>query len=93
MYFKIHKNPQKCFLTICDEDLIGKQIEENNLFLDVKEDFYKGSSKEIKITEEISSIIFVGKKSIEYGLKNKLLDKTSIKTVKKIPFCEVIFFG
>jgi len=89
MYFKLHKTPERCFLTICDKELIGKTFKENNLFLEIKEDFYKGSEKEIK--SEVPSIILIGKKSIQYGLKNNLIEKSSIKKVENIPFVETIF--
>ena len=91
MYFKLHKTPEKCFISICDKELIGKQFEEDNLFLDIKESFYKGSLEEIKVSENISGVLFIGKKSIAYGLKKNLTDKSSIKKVKNIPFVEVMF--
>ena len=91
MYFKLHKTPEKCFISVCDKELVGGQFEEGNLFLDIKKNFYKGSLEEIEITEEISSILFIGKNSTTYGLKKNLIDKSSIKKVKNIPFVEVIF--
>ena len=42
MIVKKHSQNNKLVLAICDEDLLGKTIEENDLILDLKSDFYRG---------------------------------------------------
>ena len=89
MYLKIHSSGERKIIAICDEDLIGKTFEENDLQLQVSERFYKGEkTSESKILEEIKEadyVNIVGKNSINFGIKNNLISKSNIITIQKIP--------
>jgi len=89
MYLKIHSSGERKIIAICDEDLIGKTFEENDLQLQVSERFYKGEkTSESKILEEIKEadyVNIVGKNSINFGIKNKLILKSNIILIQKIP--------
>ena len=94
MQVKIHKAEGRKIISLCDEDLIGKKFEQDDLQLDVSEYFYKGEnlSKE-KILEEIkdaNSLNIVGKNSIQFALENNLIQKEKIITIKNIPHIIVI---
>lgn len=96
MIVKVHKNTEGQFLlAICDNNLIGKKFEEGNLQLDLSSDFYKGEEKS---EEEIMSLIkgaymlnVVGEESIEFALKNDLIEKEHIIKIKNIPHAESVF--
>jgi len=89
MYIKIHETQERKIISICDEDLIGKTFEEKDLQLKVSERFYKGEKlSEEKILEEIKSadyINLVGKNSINFAIKNKLILKENIIKIQNIP--------
>lgn len=94
MYIKIHKTQERKIISICDEDLIGKKFEEKDLHLDVSEHFYKGEKlPEDKILKEIQDadyINIVGKNSINFAIKNKLILKENIIKIQKIPHAILI---
>ena len=94
MYLKVHKSGERKIIAVCDEDLIGKTFEENDLQLIISERFYKGEkASEDKILEEIKDADYlniVGKNSIEFGIKNKLILKSNIILIQKIPYAILI---
>ena len=89
MYLKIHSSGERKIIAICDENLIGKTFEEKDLQLQVSERFYKGEkvSEEIILEEikEADYVNIVGKNSINFGIKNKLILKSNIILIQKIP--------
>lgn len=96
MIVKKHKNHQgQIVLAICDESLLGKKIEENNLILDLSSNYYKGDKKSdqdlLELIKEAYILNLVGEKSTEFALKNNFINKNNIKKINKIPFAECIF--
>lgn len=99
MYIKIHKNQARDIITICDSDLIGKKFSDKyGLHIDVSERFYKGKkvSKEeaFNVVKEgknnLSIFNIVGKKSIDFALKNGAIEKDNMVIIKKIPHAQSI---
>ena len=94
MLLKIHKRKDQEVIALCDKVLIGKIFEENNLKLDINENFYKGkeiSKEEIyKIIKNASNVNIVGKKSISWALKNKLISKSNVIQIKSIPHAQIV---
>jgi hypothetical protein len=92
MLVKIHEAYRK-IIAICDSELLGKKLEQDNLQLDVKEGFYKGKElKEQQVLEiieegkkEDACFNIVGKESINIAIKSGIIDEKSIITIQKIP--------
>ena len=89
MIVKMHKAEGRKITSICDEDVIGKKFEDGFLQLDVSEFFYKGENlseeETLKAARNTDSLNIVGKNSIEFALKNKLICEENIVRIKKIP--------
>ena len=72
MYIKIHKQQDKEMISFCDEDLIGKTLEEGEIIMEILESFFKGKKSSDKETESIlkksNNINIVGEKSIKFCL-------------------------
>jgi len=69
-------------------------LEENEMRLDLSSDFYKGdlTSKE-ELEKQIKNayiLNIVGKESIDFCLKKKLISKENIIYIKKIPYAQCI---
>ena len=87
---KIHKTPNGNIVAMCDKDLIGKTFEENELSLTVSESFYNGreiSDKEelLKIIKNAPNMNIIGKESVDFAVKNHVIDKSNVILIKKIP--------
>jgi len=91
---KLHKADKRKIVTLCDKDLIGKVIEDEELQLDVSEKFYNGSVLEegemIKEIESASSLNIVGEESIKFALKHKLINQDNLIKIKSVPHAIVI---
>lgn len=94
MIVKVHGAQGKKIVAVVDSVIYGKKFEEGNLQLDLTADFYKGDEKsveEIEILVRGAYIIhFVGKESVDFGIKRGLIDKKNVVQIKKIPHAEVI---
>lgn len=95
MILKIHKLDNKKLLAICDSELLGKKIETEKLILDLNSNFYKGEKKEeheiLREINNISSINAVGKKTINFLIKNKIIKEKNIKKINDVPYINIIF--
>ena len=94
MIVKIHKKDNRTIAAVCDTDLMGQKFEEGDLQLDLSSDFYNGD--EMNETEvgdlmrNSDGVNLVGENSIKLGLKEGIIDKTHIITIKKIPHAQAI---
>jgi len=93
MIVKKHITPDKrLILAVCDKDLLGKCLEENNLQLDLSGSFYDGTEKNAEETKKDMKkayiINLVGKESVQLGIDMGLIE--NIKQVSKIPYASAI---
>jgi len=93
MIVKIHKKDDRTVVAVCDDDLLGRKIEENELQLDLSSDFYKGTQYSDKvlvrdIMRNADILNVVGKISVALALEEGLIDKKHIITVKDVPHAQ-----
>lgn len=97
MFVKIH-NSYRTIVSICDKELINQKFEQDNMQLDVKEDFFKGEQKTeqevLRIIEqaqqEDATFNIVGKKAIQTALKAGIINKQGIKQIQGVPVALVL---
>ena len=93
MFIKIHKNTNAEVIAVCDENLIGKVIEDKNMKVVVSERFYKGEMKSnseiIEILREAKNINLIGKETIDLAIKNGLINNKNIIKIKNIPHAQI----
>ena len=91
---KIHNSGASRLISLCDSDLIGRKFEQGNKQLDITERFYKGEEmseeKILSLLETCSSLNVVGKESIKFTIKNKVITKNSIIIIQGIPHVQVL---
>ena len=79
-------------LAACDEDLVGKKFEENELVLDIRKSFYLdkiiGGEELSRMLAEAKNINLVGEQTINIAKRDKLVD--NIGRIKGIPYA-IIF--
>ncbi|MEK6936894.1 MAG: DUF424 family protein [Nanoarchaeota archaeon] len=93
MFFvKIHKKLGREVLAICDEEILGKTLEEGDFYFEIKEDFYKGE----KLSEEQVRVLLknspnynlVGKEIIKIALDLEVVEKENIIKIKGVPHAQ-----
>lgn len=85
-------------IAICDPILLGKQFEQGEFQLDIKESFFKGNEVDeeqaIKIMQnmakEDATFNIVGEESVNIALKAGIITKEGIKRIQGIPFALVL---
>ena len=81
---------QNQMLNICDSDLVGKTIIENDLTMDITKNYYGEkivTKDEAKTLLQNSSIInMVGKETISLSLELGIGSKDGVKIISNIPF-------
>lgn len=84
--FKLH---EKGVISLCDSNLLGKTLLEDDVEIKLSEHFYKGEhlGKELleEYVKEASNINAVGEESINLLLKLNLIVKENIRMVNKVP--------
>ena len=88
---KVHKTPNGEIVAMCDSDLVGRRFESKDLRIDISERFYKGIEIEdkaelLKLIKESRNLNIVGKESVDFAMKNNVIDRTNIIKIKKIPY-------
>ena len=97
MFVKIYESYRNV-VVVCDEELIGRVLEEGKFYLEVKESFFKGKnvseSEVVEILEDMSkedaTFNIVGKNSVNAALKAGIISEEGIKTINGIPFALVL---
>ena len=92
MQFSVRTNnyQKQSMLNICDADLLGKKIIENDLTIYISENYYGERFVEKDEAESLlknSSIInMVGKKTVSLSLKLGIGSENAVKIVSDVPF-------
>ncbi len=89
---KIHQAYREV-VAVCDSDVLGKRFEEGKMQLEVNEHFYKGEEmpdmKVIELLKEKSQedacFNFVGKHSIELGIRAEIINKERVIEIQGVP--------
>ncbi len=93
MYVKVHESEARIVVAICDEDLVGKKFSEDEKQLDITERFYKDEKKSeeevVEIMRQADNLNLVGKETIDVALKNNIIEKEAIVTIKNIPHAQI----
>ena len=74
--------------------MIGKILEEGDICFEVRKSFYEGKEFDEnefdKHFKKSGSLNIVGKESIKFALKKKLISKEDIKKIENIPFAIIV---
>jgi len=90
IFVKEHFYNNRKLLSICDGNLIGKTFEEGKKILNVSKGFYHGEpmfEKDIlNLIKENALLNIVGEESVNFALRNELIEKDGVKKIKGIPY-------
>ncbi len=93
MFMKLHKTQNGTIVAACDEDLIGKVLEERDICMDLDKyrDFYMGSKvTKVELMESLKSFTsanLVGKEATDAAVSMGLAE--NVIYIKKIPYIQI----
>ena len=82
-------------INICDEELVGKNVESDTLNINITNEFFNEVANENEITsllKKCSVANLIGKKVVDKTLSLGLAKKESIKIVSDVPFLMIFKF-
>jgi hypothetical protein len=87
---KITEYQKNLMLNICDAELLGKSISENELTMKISESYYGNETIEIdeakKLLENSNIINMVGKDTISLSLELGIGSENGVKKISGVPF-------
>ncbi len=87
---KVSNYQKKLMLNICDVELLGKQISQDELNLKISESYYGEKLVDLEEAKSLlqnSSIInMVGKNTVSLSIELGIGSESGIKTISDIPF-------
>jgi len=95
MYLKIHETPKGRIVAACDKELIGKILDDGEMFLDIQthKNFYAGSlANAFQLKKALSSFAsanLVGKRAVSVALEMGLTVKESVIYINKTPHIQL----
>ena len=95
MFLRIHQSGRGRVVAVCDEDLVGKVLEDKQMRMDLDRyrSFYVGDKADAgKVKEALASFTSanaVGKESVSVVLSMGLAGKEGVKYIKRIPYIQV----
>ena len=93
MIISIRKIKNEVLITLCDEDIIGKKLNFNGVEVYINPKFYRGekrNEKEIKeLLKKATIINAIGKKSVDFCLKEGYIDKKGIIDIDGVPHAQM----
>lgn len=96
VYLKVHTQGTTEIIAVCDDDLLNKELHEDNFKLKISNDFYGG--KLIDIDEAInrlsmtSNFNIIGNNIIRKAIKSGIILESSIKKIDNIPMALKMIF-
>ena len=93
MFVKVHQH----VVAICDEDLLGKSFEDENMSLTVSLHFYGGESKNreeiLRFLRESANLNLVGKKIVSRAIGENVINERDVLYIKGVPHAQVYRFS
>ena len=80
-------------LAVCDRELLGKVLEEKDIYFEVRESFYKGkeidAKKLKKLMGEFDNINIVGEKAVGVAVSGNFASEENVIRIKKVPHVQI----
>ena len=93
MYCKMHNIRGNAILACCDEELLGKKIENEKFSVEINASFYKhekvGDGRLRDLMREANSMNFFGEKCIRVAIEEGFINQSNIIMIGKVPHCQV----
>jgi len=92
LYVKIHKSESSEVVAVCDKELLGKTLKQEDIKISISEKFYKGEEKTeeevIQILKEATNINLVGEKAVSAGIKAGIISEENIIKIEGVPHAQ-----
>ncbi|MHC1596041.1 MAG: DUF424 domain-containing protein [Candidatus Syntropharchaeales archaeon] len=95
MYLKTYEVGDERLVAVCDRSIIGRSLEDGEIFFQISEQFYKG---EVASEEEVvtalagaTNINLVGERATKCAIDAGILDEEGIIRIAGVPHAQIFF--
>ena len=89
-----HQQHGRLILTVCDESVMGKRVEQGRHQLDLTSNFFQGERMAeqqcLPLLARAAVAYFVGKESVALGVAQGIIDPRQVRRVRNIPHAQAI---
>ncbi len=93
-YYKVYKSGKDTLLAVCDADVLGKQVVDGKLELEVSESFFKdekcGSRKIVWLSREATIINAIGKNIVDVLIEEGFVDPDHVLKIRGLPMAQMV---
>ncbi len=98
MIVKKHIAPDKrLVLAVCDKELLGRVLEDDQMRLDLGSEFYKGEEIDKKglraLMKKAHMLNLVGENSVKCGIECGLVKDKNIIMINRVPHAQTLVIG
>ena len=84
-------------VNMCDEELVGKTVEEGTLKVTLSKDFYSGEvvdkGEALRLIRTCSVINLAGTRSVSLAVENKVGAPEAVREIDEVPFLMIYKFA
>ena len=84
-------------VNMCDEELVGRTVEEGKLKVHLSKDFYSGEvvdkGEALRLIRTCSIINLAGSRSVSLAVDNNVGVPEAIREIEEVPFLMIYKFG
>jgi len=93
-WVKVQYLGEHVFVTVVDEELLGKEFKEGNIVLDIDENFFKGEllDEELALSrmEVATSLYVIGERAVKLAIEARMIHPEAVKRVKGVPYAQML---
>lgn len=94
IHVNVRKSQGETLISMCDEDVLGEELEEGKVHLNVKRKFYEGDKIDPdemrEYLDQASIANLVGSTCIEKAQELGFVDKENVITVNEVPHAQFV---
>lgn len=93
LYHKVHETAQGKVLACCDKELIGKELSQGELVLEINSDFYGQEEIEVKrlveLISEVSSANLLGARAVRTVVEKGIVEEADVREIAGVPHVQI----
>ncbi|MEM1570465.1 MAG: DUF424 family protein [Candidatus Bathyarchaeia archaeon] len=94
VYVKVHRFQGYVLVAVCDEELLGKVLNENDICFNVSEKFFKGFKmaveEAIDLIRNADTANLIGAVIVSRAMKERLVHPEAITNIAGVPHAQIV---
>lgn len=92
--YKKYSTQDERMLAICDSEILGRKLEEEDICIEVSEEFYSdkecGEKEAVELIASSTIVNAVGRNIVNVMIDNRLADNSSVLYIRGVPHVQTV---